>query len=136
MSEMKDNPFELPEVKPDDFGPPADPVHKLVIEEAPLLGTPVVDPTEAQLMQAEYGVLMNKLLNACDGMQPGVAIAASISAAFCVAVDCTKVEHKQVARKYLEGCFADALAQLDNAFSKKAGAENGEGLANDTRSDP
>lgn len=90
------------------------------------LGEPVTDPTEAQLMQAEYSLLLNKLINACDGTNPGVAIAATLSAGFCIAVDCTPLESKDSARKYLEGCIADAFASLDRAFEAKAGAENGD----------
>jgi len=89
------------------------------------LGEPITDPTEASLMQQEYALLLNKILNVCNETNPGVAIAATISAGFCIAVDCTPVEAKDSARKYLEGCIADAFASLDKAFEAKAGAEDG-----------
>lgn len=89
------------------------------------LGTPVTDPAEANLMQAEYGLLLNKVLSACNETHPGVAIAACISAGFCIAVDATPVESKDSARRYLESCIADAFASIDRAFEAKAGAANG-----------
>lgn len=93
-------------------------------EQLQTLGTPVTDPTEASLMKQEYSLLLNKLLNACDGTQPAVAIASAISAAFCVAVDATEPAHSESARKYLQGCIADAFNSMDIAFAAKAGAQN------------
>jgi len=92
---------------------------------APILGTPITDADEAQLMESEYGLLIRKLLNECNGAQPGVAIAAALSAAFCVAVDVTPVEHRDAARRYLESCFRDALNGLEQAFNIKEENENG-----------
>lgn len=93
------------------------------------LGEPVTDEAEASLMQAEYGLLLNKIIPVCEGTQPGVAIAATISAGFCIAVDHTPIADKESARKYLEACVADAFAALDRAFEMKAGAENGDASA-------
>jgi hypothetical protein len=90
------------------------------------LGEPVTDATEASLMQAEYGLLLNKVIGTCDGTQPAVAIAACISAAFCVAVDATPVESADSAKRYIQACLADAFASIDRAFAAKAGASNGD----------
>ena len=90
------------------------------------LGEPVTDETEAQLMQAEYALLLNKVLQSCNGTAPGVAIAACISAAFCIVADNTPVSNSAQATRYLESCVADAFAGLKRAFEAKAGEENGD----------
>jgi hypothetical protein len=97
----------------------------LTLDDERPLGTPVTDPTEAQLMQTEYQLLVTQLLNKCIGTQPAVAIAACVASAFCVAVDVTPVEQKDSATKYLQACIADAFANLEIAFQAKAGATNG-----------
>lgn len=104
----------------------ADEEHTLVLDEAQPLGTPITDPTEANLAQAEYQLLLNKLLVACNGTRADVGIACAMSAAFCMAVD--SGADMESARDYLRRCYHDAEAQLEHAFSMKAqliGAANG-----------
>lgn len=71
--------------------------------------------------EAAYKVLLNELLGKCGGSTPGIAIAAAMSAAFCVATD--SVPEQSTATNYLTACFYDALKQLPAAYAEKAKAE-------------
>lgn len=100
------------------------------------LGEPVTDATEAQLMQAEYSLLLNKVIGVLQGTQPAVAIAAAISAAFCVAVDATPFGQKDSANRYLQSCLADAFDSLEKAFAAKAREEGFDGDAGESSEGP
>jgi hypothetical protein len=94
---------------------------------------PVTDPTEAQLMTAEYGLLLNKILTACNGTSTPVAAAACMSAAFCTALAGNSSAEDVV--KYLSACFHDCLEKVPEAVAQRMTANGDEVLAYDTRSD-
>lgn len=82
--------------------------------------TPLTDgfsETEVTFMNAEYNLLLPKLLNDCAGTNPHVVIAALLSAAGCVAVDACPDE--ATGRKYIIVCINDVLMKLGPAFMDK-----------------
>lgn len=74
---------------------------------------------EVTLMNAEYNLLLPRLLQQCSGTNPHVVIAALLSAAGCVAVDACSDE--AAARSYVIGCINDVLLKLSGAFKTKEG---------------
>ena len=78
----------------------------------------VPDEFEIQLMAAEYSILLPQLLNACQGTNARVSIAAAMSAAACICVDTCK--DAAAARAFLVVCLNDVLEKLPAAFNDKA----------------
>jgi hypothetical protein len=81
---------------------------------------------EVQELVAEYNLLLNKLIGACAGTKPQVAIAASISAAASICVEA--IEDCQQAKDYFARCVSDAHGKFDEAYKQKAmanGADTG-----------
>lgn len=79
-------------------------------------------------LDAEYNVLLRQFIRGADGMNSGVAIAALMSAAACVAVSSGMTEEQCTA--YLKKCTDDIMAQIPNAFAKikeqASGGDTGE----------
>jgi len=76
-----------------------------------------LSPMDVAVMQAEYGILVNKLLNACHGANPRVAMAALLGATGSIAVQSSANE--MIARNYMFACVNDVVAQLAPAFKQK-----------------
>lgn len=96
--------------------------HTLILDEPRKLGEPITDEAEQALMAQEYKLLLNKLLSACGGASVPVAVAAAVSAAFCIAVEgASSVDE---ARNYLRSCWHDAEAKLEQALEMKERMRN------------
>ena len=67
-------------------------------------------------LDAEYNVLLRHFIRGADGMNSGVAIAALMSAAACVAVSSGMTEEK--CAEYIKKCADDILANIPPAYEK------------------
>jgi len=74
-------------------------------------------PADIAVMEAEYGILLRKMLNNCNGANPRVAMAALIGAAGSISVQVCETE--LVARSYLYACVQDVGDKLSGAFKQK-----------------
>lgn len=76
-------------------------------------------------LDAEYNVLLRQFIRGCDGMNNGVAIAALMTAAACVAVE--SMTDQQKCYDYIKKCADDILAQVPAAFASKSMKESSSG---------
>lgn len=96
---------------------------------------PLVEITEQELadLNAEYQVLLVKLLNDCNQMTPTVSMAALFSAAGCIAVQTMTQED---AKKYLAKCGMDVILRLPEAYAQvKQGSDTNGGNAGEESKD-
>lgn len=65
-------------------------------------------------LDAEYALLLHKILDACGECTPTVAAAAAASAAGCIVVN--SITNEDEGKKYLNTCFYDVLQRLPEAY--------------------